>query len=527
VNGASAAPRASSNAPPRADVAPPPSAPPRLSATGMHKRFGAVHVLQDVSFTLEPGGFHALLGENGAGKSTLVKCIMGYYRADAGRISLGDAEVTIASPRDAQALGIGMVYQHFTLVPNMTVAENLVLARSNLPAIIHWRKEEEALRTFMEKMPFRIDPARVVRSLAAGERQKLEILKQLYLGNRILILDEPTSVLTPSEADEVLEMLRGMTRQKRVSVLMITHKFREVMSFADDVTVLRRGLLAGSGAVSKLTPAEMAAMMVGGEPPKGSTTRTERETGPTRLALTAASAVDDRGIRVLDGVTLEVRAGEIVGIAGVSGNGQEQLLEIISGQREIAGGEIRVDGEPYGRTRGEARAKGVRCLPEEPLRNACVPTMTVAENLGFRGYDRPPFTFGKWLVHGAALKRHAAGRVTEYRVRAPSVDAPMAALSGGNVQRVVLARELEGTPRILVVANPCFGLDFSAVAEIRTRIVEARNSGVAVLLISADLDEVFALSDRILVMSGGRIVYDTSSSGADIRTIGKHMAGHA
>jgi ABC-type uncharacterized transport system ATPase subunit len=500
--------------------------PPRLAATGIHKRFGTAHVLNDVSFALEPGGFHALLGENGAGKSTLVKCIMGYYRADAGQISLGDAPVTIASPRDAQARGIGMVYQHFTLVPNMTVAENLVLARAKLPVVIDWRKEEDALRGFMREMPFQIDPARIVRSLAAGERQKLEILKQLYLGHRILILDEPTSVLTPAEADEMLEMLRGMTREGRVSVLMITHKFREVMRFADEVTVLRRGKLAGSGAVANLTPAEMAAMMVGGEPPKGTTTRTDSEAGDVRLSLHEASAHDDRGVRVLDGVTLDVRAGEIVGIAGVSGNGQEQLLEIISGQRDLASGQVRVDGEPYGRTRREAREKGVRCLPEEPLRNACVPTMTVAENLGFRSYDRPHFTLGKWLVRAAAMKRHAAARIAEYRVRAPAVDAPMAALSGGNVQRVVLARELEGSPRMLVVANPCFGLDFAAVAEIRTRIVQARNAGVAVLLISADLDEVFALADRILVMSRGRIVYHTPTGGADIAAIGKHMAGH-
>ncbi|HEY4013034.1 MAG TPA: ABC transporter ATP-binding protein [Polyangiaceae bacterium] len=503
-----------------------PAGPPKLAATGIRKRFGHVSVLEDVSLTLRPGSFHALLGENGAGKSTLVKCIMGYYLADAGRILVDDAEVRIASPRDAQALGIGMVYQHFTLVPNMSVAENLVMARARLPAVIDWRKEQGRLRDFMAHMPFQIDPARAVRSLAAGERQKLEILKQLYLGNRIVILDEPTSVLTPSEADEVLGMLRGMARDGRVSVLMISHKFREVMAFADEVTILRRGRVAGTASVADVTVASMAAMMVGGEPPSASASRSGGEPGPARLALEAVEALDARGVGALRGVTLEARAGEIVGIAGVSGNGQDELLEVLAGQREIVSGAIDVDGAPYGGTRAEARARGLRCLPEEPLRNACVATMTVSDNIGFRTYDQPPNTALGFVVKRGELRRRAAECVSAYRIKTASVDAPMASLSGGNVQRSVLARELQGTPRILVVANPCFGLDFAAVAEIRTRLLEARNAGVAVLLISADLDEIFALSDRILVISGGKIVHETPVADADVAVIGRFMAGH-
>jgi general nucleoside transport system ATP-binding protein len=500
--------------------------PPQLAAEGMAKSFGSLVVLEDVSLTLPPGRFHALLGENGAGKSTLVKCIMGYQPADAGRILIDGAPVKIASTRAAQALGIGMVYQHFTLVPNMTVAENLVLARANLPMVIDWTREREELRAFMKGMPFQIDPARVVRSLAAGERQKLEILKQLYLGNRILILDEPTSVLTPSEADEVLGMLGGMARAREISILMITHKFREVTTFADEVTVLRRGRVSGQGPVKDLTTAEMASMMVGGEVPRASSARVEREAGEVRLSLHDVRAVDDRGIGVLDGIRLEVKAGEIVGIAGVSGNGQDELLEVIGGQRELSGGEIRVNGVRYLGTREEARSARVRCLPEEPLRNACVPTMTVAENIGFRGYDRPPFTVGGWLVRRGELRRHAAECVGAYKIKTPTVDTAMARLSGGNVQRSVLARELQGEPSVLVVANPCFGLDFAAVAFIRTKLLEARNRGVAVLLISADLDEIFALSDRILVISGGRMVYETPIAKAEVAVIGKHMAGH-
>jgi simple sugar transport system ATP-binding protein len=500
--------------------------PPHLAAQGIAKRFGSLVVLEDVSLTLPPGRFHALLGENGAGKSTLVKCIMGYQPADAGRILIDGAEVKIASTRAAQALGIGMVYQHFTLVPNMTVAENLVLARAHLPMVIDWRKEREGLRAFMDEMPFQIDPARVVRSLAAGERQKLEILKQLYLGNRILILDEPTSVLTPKEADDVLGMLRAMAQAGEISLLMITHKFREVTSFADDVTVLRRGRVAGQGLVKDLTTSEMASMMVGGEVPRASSARATRDAGDVRLSLHDVRAVDDRGVGVLDGVTLEVRAGEIVGIAGVSGNGQDELLETLAGQRELASGEMRVNGVRYLATREEARSASMRCLPEDPLRNACVTTMTVAENMGFRGYDRPPFTLGGWLVRRDELRRHATERVAAYNIKTPTVDTAIARLSGGNVQRSVLARELQGEPRVLVVANPCFGLDFAAVAFIRTQLLEARNRGVAVLLISADLDEIFELADRILVISGGRMVYETSIAKAEVGTIGRHMAGH-
>src|ERR1019366_5719474 len=295
---------------------------PGLSAIGITKKFGSLVALDNVSMTVRPGTMHALLGGNGAGKSTLVKCIMGYYLPDSGQISLGEKPVVIRNPREALRLGIGMVYQHFTLVPNMTVAENLVMARADVPLVIDWKKDREGLRAFMAGMPFQIDPSRVVRSLAAGERQKLEILKQLYLGNRILILDEPTSVLTPSEADEVLGMLRAMAHAREISILMITHKFREVTSFADEVTVLRRGGVAGQGLVKDLTTADMASMMVGGEGPRASSSRAELELGDVRLSLHDIRAVDDRGIGVLDGISLQVKAGEIVGIAGVSGNGQ-------------------------------------------------------------------------------------------------------------------------------------------------------------------------------------------------------------
>ncbi|HZU81643.1 MAG TPA: ATP-binding cassette domain-containing protein, partial [Polyangiaceae bacterium] len=361
----------------------------------------------------------------------------------------------------------------------------------------------------------------------AGERQKLEILKQLYLGNRILILDEPTSVLTPDEADHVLGMLRTMTTAGSISVLMITHKFREVTTFADEVTVLRRGRVAGQGRVADLTTSTLASMMVGEAPPEGSAPRPPQQAGGARLAVHALHATDDRGVAVLNGVSLEVRAGEIVGIAGVSGNGQDELVQVLAGQRRPTSGRLVAEGVTYRCTRREANEAGVRCLPEEPLRSACVPTMTLAQNIGMRVYDTPPFTVGRWLVRRAALRRRASECVSAYRIKAPSVDAPMSTLSGGNVQRAVLARELDGHARILVVANPCFGLDFAAVADIRARLLEARAAGVAVLLVSADLDEIFALADRVLVMSGGRIVHETPIGAADVAVIGRFMAGHA
>jgi simple sugar transport system ATP-binding protein len=507
----------------------PPAVPLAIDASLVTKRFGAFTALDGVSLKLAAGSVHALLGENGAGKSTLVKCIMGYYQADEGRVMVDGKPTTIESPRDAAKHGIGMVYQHFTLVDNMTVAENLVLARRDHPFVFDWAAETKAVAEFMTRMPFRLDPTRPVRTLAAGEKQKLEILKQLYLGSRIVILDEPTSVLTPDEADEVLGLLRRMTNRDdgKLTVLMISHKFREVMKFADEVTVLRRGKLVGGGRVSELTPEAMARMMVGDEPPKASQDRQKREAGKAVLEIRALHAVDDLGTPAVEGFTLSVNAGEIVGIAGVSGNGQEELVEVLAGQRTARSGFVMINGVRYRAQRDEMRAQRVRCLPDEPLRNACVGAMTVAENIGFRRFDRSPFALARTLVSGRALRRNARTLIAEYGIRTPGPDAAIGSLSGGNVQRAVLARELHEDVTLLIASNPCFGLDFAAVAEIRSRIMQARNRGTAVLLISADLDEIFALSDRVVVISEGRAVHEVGIESADLGVIGRHMAGHA
>jgi ABC-type uncharacterized transport system ATPase subunit len=499
---------------------------PSLETIGMTKIFGSLAALEDVSIKIEPGTVHALLGENGAGKSTLVKCIMGFYSADKGQVLLDGKEAPIRNPRDARALGIGMVYQHFTLVPSLTGAENLVISRADAPAVIDWKKEMAALNAFLDRMPFRVPLDVPVSAMAAGEKQKLEILKLLYLDQRLLILDEPTSVLTPDEADEMLGLLRGMTQRKEITVIMITHKFREVLSFCDSVTVLRRGRKVGGGEVKDMTTEEMARMMIGDTQIRERAVRSATPPGDTTLELVALYANDDEGLRALDQVNLKIHSGEIVGIAGVSGNGQSELVEVLAGQRPLTDGRIIIKQHPFEPTRGNFFRLKVFGLPEEPLKNATVPRMTVAENMAFRTFDRPPSAKLGWWLSPGPMREKARELIARYRVKTPSPETAIADLSGGNVQRAVLARELSGDVDVLIVANPCFGLDFASVAEIRSQIMEQRNHGAAVLLVSEDLDEILELADSVAVMSGGTINYQAPVGDTDRSTIGKHMAGH-
>ena len=501
-----------------------------VETVGMTKRFGGFTALDDVSILVPPGGFHALLGENGAGKSTLVKCVMGFYAPTAGSVLIDGREAEITGPKGAQGAGLGMVYQHFTLVPSLTGAENLVIARADAPAILDWKTERAKLAAFMERMPFRLDLDRPVAELAAGEKQKLEIVKQLALKARFLILDEPTSVLTPDEAEEVLGLLRGLCDAGALSVLMISHKFREVEAFARSFSVLRRGRLVGGGTVGAVSRDDMAAMMIGERTVRTLSARVgEPEAAHDVLRVEGLSATDVSGLRRIDIADLRVRRREIVGIAGVSGNGQKELADVLGGQIRATGGRVAVQGEPYRGSRAESRRHRVRFIPEEPLRNACAPRMSVAENLAFRAFDRRGEAIeGRptvWLDR-RAMGRRAKDLIARFKVKTASSEAPIATLSGGNVQRAVLARELTDPVDLLIVVNPCFGLDFSAIAEIRNRIVAARNAGAAVLLISEDLDEILELSDRIVVMSEGRLVYETPAAAADSGTIGRHMAGH-
>jgi len=496
-----------------------------VEARAMTKRFGEFAALDAVSLNVAPGTFHALLGENGAGKSTLVKCIMGYYQPDGGEVVVNNEKEIIGNPRAAHALGLGMVYQHFTLVPAMTVAENLVMARDHVPPVIDWAKERKRLDAFLSTMPFRVPLGAKVSAISAGERQKCEILKQLYLKRRFLILDEPTSVLTPGEADEVLGMLRGMVEKNELTVLMITHKFREVMAFADEVTILRRGKLAGKGHVKELTPDSMARTMIGAEELTVQPARAG-EFGAAKLAINKLNALDDAGQPAVRDVSLSIRGGEIVGVAGVSGNGQRQLIEVLAGQREAESGEIRLQGEPYHATRQDMRRNNLSVLPEEPLKNACVARMSVADNLAFREFDRAPYAIGGWWLNRAKFHEDAARKISRYGIKTRSDDTTIGELSGGNVQRTVLARELAGDVAILIAANPCFGLDFAAVAQIHAEIMAARNRGAAVLLVSEDIDELLELADRVVVMFNGALVYEARAGEADLTEIGRHMAGH-
>ncbi|NIF92364.1 ATP-binding cassette domain-containing protein [Burkholderia sp. Cy-637] len=562
-----------------------------IEVIGASKSFGAFRALDQVSLKIAPGSVHALLGENGAGKSTLVKGLVGYGPLDAGQIIAGAREVRIASPRDAQALDIGMVYQHFTLAAGMSVEENLLLARAALPWRIDWRAERGRLERFLARMPFRLRLDAPVSSLAAGEKQKLEILKQLYLERRFLILDEPTSVLTPQEADEVLGLMRELASARVLTVLMITHKFREVLDFADAVTVLRKGRAVAQANVADTSRDELAAWMMGVETAArdaaddattnatdattsaSASLTTSVTTSAAKNAATIATTIattgavtsatsspaaslpdttlaaratrrpcpadasigleasgltvrDDLGLPAVRELSLAVRRGEILGIAGVSGNGQKALVEALIGQRQPAAGRMAVGGRPYRATRDEMRERRVFAIPEEPLRNACIASMSVAENLALRDFDRAPLRAQGWRLDRRALRRRAAERIAEFKVSPPLPERAIGTLSGGNVQRAVLARELGQPVEVLIVANPVFGLDFASVADIHARLLAAREAGAAILLVSEDLDELLALSDRIAVMSAGRLVFETEAAGADRAVLGRHMAGH-
>jgi simple sugar transport system ATP-binding protein len=547
--------------------------PPQHEATGaarvemlnFSKRFGALQALDDVSMTVEAGSFHALLGENGAGKSTLVKALIGFYSADTGSVIVDGREQAIHSPRDAAALGIGMIFQHFTVVPGMTVAENLALAQRDLGAVIDWKAERARLAEFMATAPFPLKLDARVAELAAGEKQKLEILKALYARRRFLVLDEPTSVLTPQEADEVLGQMKALCQAKQLTVLIITHKFREVFGFCDEVTVLRRGRRTGAARTAETSRDELAGWMMGVSTDEVSSTSAAataaavgtaaassaaalaevlgvhaphahdasgaagasdnlQARGTPRLAIGQLKVAGAEGRSAVDGLTLNVLPGEIVGVAGVSGNGQRELVAALTGALPIAGGQVWVDGQAYLPTRRMMRTLGVRSLPEEPLHNACVGKLTVADNLALRGFDRAPLARGPWLSRGT-MRAQALTKIAAFKVKTPGPDALIETLSGGNVQRAVLARELDGNPRLLIVANPCFGLDFQASAEIHARLRAARDAGAGVLLVSEDLDEILALASRMVVLSHGHVGLECPTANADIAAIGRAMAG--
>ena len=494
---------------------------------GITKRFPGDLANDGVDFEAAPGEVHALLGENGAGKSTLSNILTGLYHADEGEIRLYGEPVRFASPRDALDAGICMVHQHFRLVEPFTVAENIILGdhRGEGRALrVRPRAIERRVRELGERYGLAVDPRARIWQLSVGEQQRVEILKALYREARILILDEPTAVLTPQEADTLFETLRAMAAEGR-TVVFISHKLHEVKAVADRVTVLRGGKSIATVPTAEATPHSLAALMVGRDVQVGR--RVERETSPGEdVALSAAGlcADGDRGARALHEVGLEVRAGEILAIAGVAGNGQRELAEVITGMRPCTG-TVGIGGRKLrGGDPREAIAAGIAYVPEDRLGTGVAPSLTVASNVVLRSYRSRALSHGPFL-RLAAIRKRAHDLISRYDVRAAEPATPARQLSGGNLQKVVLAREFSGEPRVVVAASPTRGLDVGAIETVHDYLRGAAAEGVGVLLISEDLDEILALADRVAVMYEGRIVGEVEAKTATVEEIGLMMAG--
>ncbi len=491
--------------------------PPAVAMRGIVKRFGPVVANNHVDFTLAQGEIHALLGENGAGKTTLMRILYGLYHPDEGEIRIKGQLVTIHSPKDAIRLGIGMVTQHFALAAPLSVAENVVLGytdgfRLDLPAAS--QKVREAARRF----GIEVDPTARVKDLSVGQRQRVEILKALYRQADVLILDEPTAVLTPQEVDQLFEGLRRMQAQG-LSVVFISHKLHEVMAITDRVTVLRQGEVIGSVATKDTSPAELARMMVG-RPTFGVSKPETPPKDEVLLRLEKASANDNQGLPAVKDVTLHVRAGEILGLAGVSGNGQRELAQVLEGVRPCTGGYIIANGHDI--TNAGPRkvmAAGVGRIPED-RHESVVADLSVAQNMALEHLDE---FARRGSLDKRRMREHAQQLIQAYQIKARPDD-PIRTLSGGNMQKVILARVLERNPSVIIVAQPTRGLDVGATEYVRQKLLEQRQRGAAILLISEDLDEILELSDRIAVIYEGEIMGITPPD-VDIETLGLLMSG--
>ena len=500
------------------------SEPLALEARNVTKRFPGVLANDSVDFALEKGEIHALLGENGAGKSTLMNVIYGLYSPDEGQIFVDGREVEIKDPNDAIARGIGMVHQHFMLVPVFTVAENIVLGSEITHGpTLDMRQAEQKIRRLSEEFGLQVDPQATVENLAVGAQQRVEIVKALYRAARILVLDEPTAVLTPQEADDLFHIMRQLT-ERGVSIIFITHKLKEVLAVADHITVMRRGKVVGTTTPQETDEQGLASMMVGRDvvlevdkPPAH----------PQKVVLDVQNLTvhDERGVIAVRDVSFEVRAGEILGIAGVQGNGQTELVEALTGLRAPQSGRVLLDGNalPFHDPRFLVE-HGIAHIPEDRQKHGLVLPYSIADNLILSTYYQEPFCRGVQRRQ-RPINAQAKALIEEFDVRTPGAFTPVGNLSGGNQQKVIVARELSREIRLLIANQPTRGLDVGSIEFIHRRIVEQREDGIAVLLVSAELDEILSLADRIAVMYHGRIVAILAAAEATRDQLGLLMAG--
>ena len=491
---------------------------------GIVQRFPGVLANDHVDFAGRVGEVHALLGENGAGKSTLMNVLAGLYHPEAGEILIHGQHVVLRSPQDAIANGIGMIHQHFMLVPNQTVAENTVLGLNRPRFFLNLRKIEEQVQALGEQYGLSVNPRAKIWELSVGEQQRVEVLKMLFRGAKVLIMDEPTAVLTPQEVEGLFVTLRDMTKRGH-TIVFISHKLDEVVAIADRVTVLRRGkVTAASVSARGVTKAQLANLMVGREV-IFKVDKKKAKPGDVVLEVNRLCCDNDRGLPALREVSFQVQAGEILGLAGVAGNGQRELAEVLTGLRRTTSGTMNFNGTLLNRhTHWLELGQQLAHVPEDRAAVGSVQALSVAENLILKRFNRPPISKG-WSINSIAVKQNAVKLVKEYNIATPTVETHVGMLSGGNLQKVILAREISGHPKLMVAVHPTRGLDVGATEAVHKLLVEQRDSGTALLLISEDLDELMSLSDRLVVIYEGRIVGEMPAEGADIRRIGLMMAG--
>jgi general nucleoside transport system ATP-binding protein len=491
---------------------------------GITKRFPGIVANDNINLVVKKGEIHALLGENGAGKSTLMNILFGLYQPDEGEILINGKPVNITSPNVANDLGIGMVHQHFMLVETFTVTENIVLGNEPKNGLkIDIRRAEKEVEELSRKYGLKVDPTAKIADISVGMQQRVEILKTLYRGADILIFDEPTAVLTPQEIQELIEIMHNLVKEGK-TIILITHKLKEIMAVCDAVTIIRRGKVIDSVAVKDTNPDELAAKMVGREV----TFKVDKKPPQPKeviLSVENITAMGNRGVNALNGISFEVRAGEILGIAGVDGNGQSELIEVLTGLRKASGGRVLLKGQDItNRLPREISEAGLSHIPEDRHKRGLVLDFTMSENMVLETYFHPRFNKNGFLDY-AAIDKHASKLIEEFDVRTPSIHTKARALSGGNQQKAIIAREVDKDPDLLIAAQPTRGLDVGAIEFIHKRLVEQRDKGKAVLLISLELDEVINVSDRIAVIYEGQIVGIVDAKSTTEQELGLMMSG--